>query len=294
MVALVRDAAGVAVIRELHSVFFAAADGRGDRWRRMARVLDHSARAAMPDWSVSVRMHTPPALSGQSASFVSNTHKLDEWERVIAEAPDGAEIVLIDTDTMILGPLDAAFDGDDDVRFTRKYNTARFVLNGGVVVVRVNERSRAFMRAWRERNAEFFGDELARAKWIATYGGLNQSALGSLLEEKHDAKVGFLDCAEWNACYEPLWQRAASIGAKVVHFKSHLRQALFSGQNARYFGLISRWKRFERDALRNAPEMVYADAPDEVSEAKRALARLSPEAREAVLAASVHAEDVTR
>lgn len=237
-------------MRELHSVYFAAADGRGERWRRMARVLEHSARVAMPDWLVSVRRLPTPPASSQPASFVSNTHKLDEWDRIVAEAADGTELVLIDTDTMLLASLDPAFADPCDIALTRKSNTTRFRLNGGVVVVRVNATSRRFMRAWRDRNREFFADEQRRAPYLATFGGINQSALGSLLEEQHGTSIRYLDCAIYNACYEPLWQRAAQAGARVVHFKSHLRQALFGSAGARYFSLISRWKRFERDAIR--------------------------------------------
>ncbi len=243
------------VTRELHAVFFGSRDGRGDRWNRMGAVLDWSARQAMPDWLVSVRRFTQPPTSAESASFVDNTHKLEEWTRIVEASADGTELVLIDADTMVLGPLDAMFsDGSPDVQVTRKYNTQRFIFNGGVVAIRSSEDSRAFMRTWRDRNEEFFRNPAQRAPYLLTFGGINQSALGSLLEEPRWNKlVGMLDCQRWNACYEPLWQRAEATHAAVVHFKSHLRRELFGSRTGKYFSLIAKWEKFEREARSAQP-----------------------------------------
>lgn len=236
------------VTDHLASVYFRGPGARGDQWARMARVLAHSARRHMPGWSVTVTELPSPPPAAEPASFVANTHKLDEWARITDACADGDRLILIDADCMLLRSLESAYsESDAEILLTRKRNTSRFPINGGVVCLRVGPRSRALMTAWRQRNAEFFADANARAKWLGTYGGINQSALGSLLGDAHD--VGFIDCAVYNACYEPLW-RTALQRAVVVHYKSALRRALFSGGQPTLAPLVSRWRDEDTDAQR--------------------------------------------
>jgi hypothetical protein len=276
-------------MRSLHAVYFA--DGRGGaEWRRMARVLEHSARkrCSSTNWTIDVRELDPCTVKRADKphdprTYAVNTYKLAAWRAIVDDAHDGDELVLIDTDTMILAPLDPAFDdaahcvdtrtvaalhampiadrlqfpGDSrsyDVAFTWKTNTTTLALNGGVVFVRVNARSRALMRAWCDRNDALFANPVEHARYHPRYGGINQAALGSMLErgETAGARVAFLDCRVWNACYGPLWQTAQN-GARVLHCKSTLRRALFANGYGTpdVRALADRWRRADAAAARS-------------------------------------------
>lgn len=236
-------------MKRLHCVYFDQGDSR---WRRMARVLEYSAQKHNPDWAVSVeRLATPSLVRGMRSSFAANTDKLHEWGRIITTATDGDEVCLIDADTLVRDSLDDAFALPFDVAFTKKDGTNRNPINGGVVFVRVNERSKEFFFGWLAVNDRFYQNPTEHRKWEARYGGINQAALGYLLENgmlPGSPTIAFLPCQQWNNCYPPLWQ--TPIGARVFHYKSALRRALFIGRSHGYLGaLVALWKRYEAEAI---------------------------------------------
>jgi hypothetical protein len=194
-------------------------------WRRMARVLEHTASEHCAGWQVRVQELAAPALEG-SRSFVANTHKLDHFCTLIEAAEDGTELLLIDADTMILHALDDVWAQDFDIAYTVRTHT--FPFNLGVMFLRVSEPVRAFVRIWREENRRFFFDGQAHQPARQRYGGINQASFGHLLQ--HGAlsalRLHTLPCEEWN-CEDTSWPRFDPRRTRILHAKSALRQALF-------------------------------------------------------------------
>lgn len=213
----------------LASVYFGSG-AAGEEFRRMARVLEYSALRHAPTWRVEVR-HVPPAVGYHSVLGVpaheNNSAKLDRWRDLVAAASDGDRVLLVDGDTMITGPLDDAWDRSFDLAYT--FAADRLPLNAGVVFVRVSAATRGFLEQWAAVNRSFLGDASALRPWRARYAGINQAALGFMLERAgHGCAIERLDGAIWN-CEDSNWRRFDPAATRIVHLKSELRRALFRG-----------------------------------------------------------------
>ena len=204
----------------------------GDDFRRLANVLEYSARRHAPAWRLDVR-HVPPATGYRSTLGVpaheNNSAKLDHWRDVIASAADGDRVLLIDADTMITGSLDDAWDRSFDLAYTTAAD--RLPLNAGVVFVNVSDRSRGFLEQWAAVNRSFLGDANALRPWRNRYAGINQAALGFMLERAgHGCQVERLDGVIWN-CEDSNWRRFDPDVTRIVHVKSDLRRAILRGHS---------------------------------------------------------------
>ena len=238
-------------MRALRSVFFCEPSAHGDMYRRLARVLEHTAHKHCSDWDVLVEEVTDPGRGDVHArqSFVWNTRKLRWWHDRVIEAPDGAEVLLIDADMAILKPLDDAWAIDFDIAYTVR--DVGLPLNGGVVFVRVSDRTRRFVDQWWETNLRFFNDPEAHAPWRAKYAGMNQASFGYVLEEvDHGCDLVKLSCREWNCVKWTTFDRATT---RVLHVKSKLRRLTFGVETvarpAPYVKyLIDLWHSLEREA----------------------------------------------
>lgn len=224
--------------------------GDADQYPRLARVLDYTARLFAPSWEVRVEEIPRAALSSRaSKASADNSWKLEHWARAVDAAPDGSGVLLLDSDTFLTAPIDSLWSYDFDLAYTVR-DASPFPLNGGVVAVRANERSRAFMHAWHRRDREMLRNLEFREPWRRRYGGQNQAALGSLLEgpEVERLNVAKLPCWEWN-CEDCSWSRFGE-QTKIVHVHAALRATVF------HFGpttpalvpLASLWRSREREA----------------------------------------------
>lgn len=237
-------------MRRIESCYFGT--GAGDQWPRMARVLAHTAAQQCPGWEIAVEpLPAPRVHPNRNPGHVANTAKLDHWSRLIEVAPDGDEVLLIDADTMILRPLDPIWDEPFDVAYTVRPDGYRHPLNGGVVFVRVSDAARMFLDLWRTENRRMFNDPAYHRSWKAKYAGINQPALGVLLEERRShARLRALPCAEWN-CEESAWPTFDPQVTRIVHLKSALRRGLFNLQppTPQLKPLVRLWKTIEREAV---------------------------------------------
>ena len=151
---------------------------------------------------------------------------------------------------MILRPLNAVWDLPFDVAYTVRPRL--LPLNAGVVFVRVSDRVRAFMTAWRDENRRMLTDTQHHQVWRRRYGGINQAALGAVLESPRTDGLAItpLPCSEWN-CEDSTWRAYDPDVTRIVHLKSQLRIALFhggsGGQEVRR--LVTLWRALERAAL---------------------------------------------
>lgn len=250
-------------MRRLESVYFVGTGPVGAQYARLARVLEHTARRHCPDWQIAVRGIHPVSKRESRLgihSHVSNTHKLESWHETMQSAQDGDEVLLIDADTMILQPLDAVWSHDFDVAYTVKGDgRTRLPFNGGVLFVRVSDRTKRFMAAYWAKNLEFLGDATKHRLYRETYGGMNQAAFGALLPPRHhhqdygrvtlpafDVTLLELPCREWNA-EQSAWAHVDS-ATRIVHVKSGLRRAIFHGQPpAQLQALVKMWTRFDAE-----------------------------------------------
>ena len=252
-----------AALQELEVAEAVRLRDQGDMYERLARVLHYTAQAHCPDWSVLVERldekkleRYEPASGNQS--HVWNTWKLDWWRRRIIDAPDGARVLLIDGDTFITRALDDAWSLDFDVAITMRHRhltkppgiSGGIPFNAGVIFLRVTDRTRAFMESWWRANLRFLGSQAEHEPWRKRYAGINQAALGYLLEQaQHGCEVRELPCVEWNCCEWALYDPEVT---RIVHVKSGLRRVTFqrpgAASNPRLQELAKLWRRIEQQS----------------------------------------------
>lgn len=199
----------------------------GNKFDEMARVFEYTALKQCPDWTLSLtKLAMPARMLGKPDNHIANTWKLDHWVEQVHAAADGDEILLIDSDTMILRPLDPIWEQAFDIAYTARAAEYPHPLNGGVVFVRVSDRSRAFLEEWKRINRAMLNDRALRDLW-RKYAGLNQRALGKMLNAKQQvAHIIQVPCLEWN-CEDSEWKNFDPALTRIVHIKSGLRSAIF-------------------------------------------------------------------
>lgn len=251
--------------------------GRESQWLRLVRVLAYSAQGTIKDWEHDI-VSVEPDESIQSPlgrpGNVWNTQKLDLWANECDHAADGARLLFLDADTAIVRPLDDIWDRDFDVAYTVKPKASRYPLNGGVLFVRNSERVCTFMAAWRVLNRFFLTNPGEYGVWGPAFGGINQAALGVLLEKRSHPEaqrvlrllgidhacdglqVVKLPCLEWN-CEDDHWAAYEPARTRIVHFKSQLQMAIFekgvTPDGAK--PLKDLWRGLEKSAMRHLPDV---------------------------------------
>jgi len=224
--------------------------GRYDA-RRLLEVYRASARACGENLEV-VDMDTP-GLDRHSRVLTENTAKLAVWRDIVDKAT--APVVITDADMMMLrGGFGPAFDQDFDVAITwRKEGRKTLMLNGGAFFARPTDAARRFMASWCEINDRMMADARFHTKWEKIYGGINQAALGYMIETPgvYDARLVKLPCRIWNAVDED-WPHAMNGDTRLVHIKGHLRKACLKNKR-RIAGsnlpgtrrVIERWRKYD-------------------------------------------------
>ena len=229
----------------LESCYF----GSDGQWTRLARVLASSAAQQCPSWAIHVQRVAPPTQASRLGlpRDAANTLKLTVWARIVDQAADGDRLLLIDADTMILRPLDAAWEEDFDLAYTVKAG-ARFPFNAGVTFVRVSAPVRAFLQSWEAENLRMLRDPSRHYPWRRIYGGINQASLGCLLASAHGLKIAQLPCLEWN-CEDASWGAFDPARTRIVHVKSLLRQTVFgsSPRPSELTPLAHLWRQLDAD-----------------------------------------------
>lgn len=223
----------------------------GNNWPRLANVLRASARRHAPGWDVQVEEHRADreaAMAGDRLTWqeAANTQKLRWWTRQVMDAPDGALLLLCDTDVFITGSLDAVWDQSFDVAYTVRPEGCRIPFNAGVVFVRVSAAAQWFMGDWCQKNDRLARSHALRQGLRPRYAGINQSALALALLEPGPANVLALPCHEWN-CEDSTWERFGQ-ATRIVHLKGALRRdVLLTGvaSKAHLAPIVEMWRSFE-------------------------------------------------
>lgn len=221
------------------------------QYERMAGVLEHTLALHCSAWdrrvqSFSVDLAAPRPMAD---SYVWNTQKMLFWSRLVDEAPDGAQLLLLDADTMVLKPIDDLWDHSFDLAYTTKRDS-RLPFNTGVVAMRLGPEIRAFHERWVNEQLKMLRDQAFHATYRHKYGGIHQAALGYLFECGAARLLNVLElpCVEWN-CEDATWRQFSPATTRIVHVKSGLRSAVF-GRGPCYPHLrpmVNLWRRLERE-----------------------------------------------
>lgn len=242
----------------IHTSNFPSPHTRGDMYARMARVLRWTAERHCPAWEFVVDDQPPAACVSAMGirSHEFNTQKDDSWCRAVEQAPDGAQLLLLDVDTCITRPLDDVWTLDFDVAYTARPTdrVAGPPFNSGVLFVRVSQATRAFFRLWNTETHRLLADPAAHEPLRRRFTGIHQSALGSLLQQDAMPWLGLkaLPCAVWNC--DPTFDTYDEAATRILHVKSGFRRAVFGlpgmqyGQRLREVTRL--WHALEREALR--------------------------------------------
>jgi hypothetical protein len=193
------------------------------RYQRLFLAWEASVRESNPGAQIDVLKIPAPEITGEhKASFVSNTAKFQAWSQYLDTVQE--PVILMDCDMIVLKDLSDAFSGDFDIGLTKTGRDSP-PYNGGVVFVQPTQKARDFIKLWDKVNEELYNNPQEHAKWWYWYKGMNQAALGKILETGlSEAKVKNFECREWNACdYD--WGRLNPDVVRVIHIKSGLRKA---------------------------------------------------------------------
>jgi hypothetical protein len=175
-----------------------------------------------------------------------NHAKLERWRDIVRDAP--GPVILTDADMLCFRDPSHAFDTDFDVAYTRrdffKRSGRQFPMNGGVVFVRPNERSRGFFDRWVDVDQAMLDDLHFHREWEHVYGGQNQSSFGYLYSTENPTGLVDLPCSTWNLVDD--WPGGLTGNPVFVHIKSKLRMICLAGR--KYHGslkpIVREWKRY--------------------------------------------------
>lgn len=218
-------------------------------YQRLMEVFEYSCKKHMPESDV-ISLKTPaPDQKLRAQGVVSNTYKLDLWVQELDKAKEGEEVVFMDCDMVVLGNMFDAFADDFDVAYTTR--TRGFPINGGVIFARNNERARKWFRELRNINNRMFEDKIFHTQWRNKYAGINQAAMGYLIENPvPGVMLHAVPCAKWNVCNDG-WKNINK-DARAIHVKGALRRACMGKvpPNANMGQCYRIWKQYEAEAHR--------------------------------------------
>jgi len=122
--------------------------------------------------------------------------KLIAWNCALDTLTNGDEALFLDDDTLVLKPV-SVFNCAFDVGYTVR--TGRWPINSGVVFLRVNEKTRKFMRDWLHLCQNILNDDVKIKLAIRTDGAPDQAALRHNIDNA-DRTLIFnpLSCDLWN------------------------------------------------------------------------------------------------
>lgn len=156
----------------------------------------------------------PPNIGDQVPGYYFNHAKLSAW----VEAVQG-DTILIDCDMLCISDISDGFGTVHHIGITEKRSGSP--INAGVVFVRDNPLSRAFLEKWIEVDGKMLHDPAFHSTYWKVYRGMNQSSLGWMIENGYNDIVTRLPCNTYNLC-DGEWENWRE--SKMIHIKGFLRQ----------------------------------------------------------------------
>lgn len=201
---------------------------RNISYKNLNTAYKNSIRENMPDAGIDEILLKPMVKDIHKGwVYTANTIKLKAWVDYLEKTNE--PVIFSDCDMLAIGDGSKAFieNPDFDIAFTGNLNSKNIPLNGGIVFVRPNERSRSFFRHWLKINEMLYNDEILHRKYRARWAGMNQAALGYMFDNGYpECKILFLPRKRWNAT-EGYWQKIDK-DTVFVHVKEALRKLVLN------------------------------------------------------------------
>jgi hypothetical protein len=220
---------------EYHTVLFG-----GGKYRVMTNALKRSIDANS-EHSLTIHEITDKPGPGR-IKLTTNSLKLKKWNEIVQEATDN--VVLMDCDTILLKCISHVFEKDFDFAYTERTKGGHFPLNGGVVFVKPTKKSKEFFNEWLRVNDKMMDNFNFHRPWKKKYAGINQAALGYLLERKPELNILKVPCSKYNACDPVDWEDVSD--AHVLHIKSDLQNQCFAKEPTRLKDAVSEWNKYNK------------------------------------------------
>jgi hypothetical protein len=227
-------------------------------------VLKESCRRHMPDVEfVTLHPDNVRKIPRHPTVHITNTLKLQVWGDYIRGADD--DVILIDSDMICHAPGYHAFDKEFDIAYTMRTGRQGLrhiperTINGGVVMVRNTPEAKSWIVQLRDINEQMFNDNLFHSKWQTRYPGMNQSAMGWMLEQSgHPARLHEYTTRDWNAV-DCDWH-VLKPETVFIHCKGRLRSAIIKGQGSgELLPLVDEWLRVYNSLYKDG--RVYKERP---------------------------------
>jgi hypothetical protein len=197
-------------------------------YSRLMNVYKKSIKKNMPGtWLTEINLPAPRIQPGDQKMLAANTVKIDAWIEELDRSTEN--VVLSDCDMLSVGNIEPVFNLNFDIAITKR-SGGLLPFNGGIVLVKNTISALNFMKLWKSINRQMYQDRIFHMIWREKYAGMNQAALGYILEkEKFDAKVIQIPCSKYNLCDDD-WQNVNN-DSIFVHIKGKLRQFLLKNYN---------------------------------------------------------------
>lgn len=188
---------------------------------KLLEVFRYSVKKHMPDSDYIEYRDKPPEYDGRNHGYLDNTFKLKIWAEHMAGTKENT--IFIDCDMMALRNAKHAFYEKFDIAYTACPDGYMVPLNGGVIFAKPTELAREFFSRLRTINDKMYHDYEFHKPWQDKYHGMNQSAMGYILENMcHDINIKKYMTREWNAI-ECDW-RMINDSTVFCHINKQLRR----------------------------------------------------------------------
>lgn len=161
--------------------------------------------------------------------YTSNLYKLDRWVEILSTVTDNT--IITDCDIFFTDDISYVFEEDFDIAYTKRTDYDKLYcdiyrkpINGGVFFFKPTQKSKEFIKKWKEINWRMALDEIFYNEWQLRYSGCNQTAFGYLLENDTETNIKELPCAIYNGCAIDLIKYKERVLPKVVHIKRPIWQ----------------------------------------------------------------------
>ena len=194
---------------------------------KLLNVFRSSVKRNMPDAEYIEYRPKPPEYDGRNHGYLDNTFKLDIWyeHMMTADQP----VIFIDCDMLALRDVSYVFDMNFDIAITACPRGYMVPLNGGVIFAKPNWRARVFFQRLKEINQKMYDDYEFHKPWQDKYHGMNQSAMGYVLEKYSESiNIKALPTLEFNAI-ECDWKYVRDRTC-FLHINKGLRRAILANK----------------------------------------------------------------
>lgn len=188
-------------------------------------------------------------------------NKMPIWEGIFNDETNyDKQVIVSDCDMLITANLEEVFNKEFDVAYTvADKDFMPFVLNSGIIFVRMNDRARTFLNNWCNTYKAEIRDKINCLDFalLDLYGGWDQYALLlSITKDGTDVKLLGLPNSKYNLLRD--WSQEYAEKASAIHYKSKWPEQLLEGKGKKVtkypysFGL---WKKYQK--LYNNKKSIY-------------------------------------